>query len=619
MKCLALLALELGVIAFTFGPAFDGPSLGYSAPMGVNAEKWLRRLLGVVERKRPVLTGWDVQPSGKALEVRLSIANEPVTLWVSELGGPSYADTASLSWSVRGEIPRHTEPFLRQLLELARRADSGDLTLPQPAPATLNDVPSTIYAPEAISLPETLEPMVLTSELHRASWRAFKIPLYGITVGDECRLGLEVETDEILDGWKRSLAYRDAGIGPYNLGFYVHVPFCARACTFCHCSFTDNLTGIDAFSGQLIKEMETFAPTFEGQKMTSVFFGGGTPSMLSIQSMKAVFGVLYERFEVPEGTQIAFECNPDSFNERKLEVLVEHGRVNRLTLGVQAFDPAVQKLANRFNKPDKVARLVAASRKAGIGTLNIDLMVGLEGQQMEGFQKDVAFCVALQPDALHLMPFHPDPWTPFARSGRQWDESDARRRRELLDWGREYLGEHGYTDAGVRSQHKLNRQLDDHRANGSTLAFGVPGGGHSWGGHYYTVSLPNASLDAAIDRYNGGPAIYRAVATDRREEGRQGIIRDFRKPFSMAGVVRRHGATPEDILGDAWQLLVDRGIFRVVDDDVQVRIGAQADLLIYRALIYDDVLVDQINSLWGETYDPAVDYRTLLSERYGRS
>jgi len=574
--------------------------------VGVIAEKWLRRLLVVVHRNRPELTDWRVDADGPALDVNLELRGVPVALRVSALGGKNYATTASLSWAIRGDISRSAEAFVREFLEIARRADPGDLVLPK---AAIDDATHT--APE--------ESGPLTPELHRAAWRAVQIPLYGITVGDECRLGEEVETEAVLDGWRRSLEYRDAGIAPYDLGLYIHVPFCARACTFCHCSFTDDLSGMNGFTGRLIDEMQTFAPVFSGQPMTSVFFGGGTPSMLSIRSMKAIFEVLYDNYTVPEGTQIAFECNPDSFNERKLEVLVGVGRVNRLTLGVQAFDPVVQKLANRFNKPEQVSRLMEASRAHGVQTINIDLMVGLAGQEMDGFQRDVESCIAMEPDALHLMPFHPDPWTPYSRGGGVWTDDDAKRRRALMDWGRDYLEGHGYTGAGARANQKKNRQLDDHRANGSTLGFGVPGGAHSWGGHYYAVSLPGASLNAAIARYNNGPAVYRAVEVSRREEGRQQIIRDFRRPFALSEFARRHGADPDEILGSAWRTLVDRGVFRVEGDQVEVHVGAQADLLMYRALLYDAALVERIDQLWADNYDTGTDYREALRQRYGRS
>ena len=112
---------------------------------------------------------------------------------------------------------------------------------------------------------------------------------------------------------------------------------------------------------------------------STVYFGGGTPSLLTPPAMRQMFEVLYGAFDVPRGTQVIFEGNPDSLSDKKIAVLAKQGRVTRLTIGVQTLDDEVQAQVKRFNKPEHVSDAVRSARAHGIAHVNCDLMAGLPG------------------------------------------------------------------------------------------------------------------------------------------------------------------------------------------------------------------------------------------------
>jgi hypothetical protein len=377
-----------------------------------------------------------------ALTLALLVHDHPVSVRVEPPDAPAVWQRSRSFALLLGEgVTPDLEAALRPWADLVRAADPGGLTLP--AGASVGRAPP---GPARPPLEDAAAARTETGEALRfAAFVALHVTMSEDLYPHVTPLGVPTPFDEIADGWRRALARR-AVHGPDKLGLYVHVPFCTVACTFCYCAKTDRFSRdmVSRYTDNLLAEAATFAPLFVGQRFTSVYFGGGTPSLLPAPAMRALFGALYEHFDVPPGTQVIYEGNPDSLDERKIQTMAEVGRVNRLTIGLQTLDDEVQRLVRRQNKPEQVEAAVRAARAANIAHVNIDLMTGLPGQTEESFARDLDFVVALSPDSVHVNAFRPVPRVGFVREGGAFDDADAARRDRMQAFARDRLLRTGF-------------------------------------------------------------------------------------------------------------------------------------------------------------------------------
>ena len=181
---------------------------------------------------------------------------------------------------------------------------------------------------------------------------------------------------------------------------YLHVPFCRSMCWYCGChtSVTKRDDPIATYTAGLRTEAQLVAKTF-GQRMpiSHVHFGGGTPTIMSPETFVDLVGTLRYSFFVLPDAEIAVEIDPRTLTESMTEALGYSG-VNRASLGVQSFDPAVQRAINRLQSFEQTASSVERLRRAGVGRINFDLLYGLPLQTVGSCLDTVAKCVELRPD-----------------------------------------------------------------------------------------------------------------------------------------------------------------------------------------------------------------------------
>ncbi len=194
--------------------------------------------------------------------------------------------------------------------------------------------------------------------------------------------------------WLRSVPVRQPG------SIYLHIPFCRSMCWYCGChtSVTKRDDPIAIYAGGLRKEAHLVAETI-GQRIpiSHVHFGGGTPTIMTPDTFVDLVGALrYSFFVLPEA-EIAVEIDPRTLTEPMTEALGCCG-VNRASLGVQSFDPAVQRAINRLQSFEQTAASVERLRREGVGRLNFDLLYGLPLQTVKSCLDTVAKCVELRPD-----------------------------------------------------------------------------------------------------------------------------------------------------------------------------------------------------------------------------
>lgn len=251
---------------------------------------------------------------------------------------------------------------------------------------------------------------------------------------------------------------------PQTLGIYVHVPFCRHKCDYCDFySLAGAENRMDDYVKAVCRHLAETAPQAARHTVDTVYFGGGTPTLLGSRRLKTLLGEIRKKFRVAGDAEVTFEANPDSaLDFRELRALRRAG-FNRISLGMQsACDEELCRIG-RVHTAEQVRAAVEAARKAKLNNLSLDLIYGLPGQTLARWRENVEAAVALGPEHLSCYGLKVEPGTPlFARrdtADLPGDEDQA----EMYLWAVEYLRGQGYEQyeisnfakPGFASRHNL--------------------------------------------------------------------------------------------------------------------------------------------------------------------
>jgi oxygen-independent coproporphyrinogen-3 oxidase len=196
------------------------------------------------------------------------------------------------------------------------------------------------------------------------------------------------------------------------LSLYVHLPFCHARCSFCACHVVvaRRESVAHAYLGRVIAEADAVAGYLgERRRLVQYHWGGGTPTYYSPEDLTSLHGALLERFELAPSAEVALEVDPRVTSAAHLQVLRELG-FNRLSMGVQDFDPEVQELIGRRQTWDETVELYTEARSLGFESINLDLIYGLPGQTVRSYERTVERVLELLPDRLAVYSFAYVPW-----------------------------------------------------------------------------------------------------------------------------------------------------------------------------------------------------------------
>lgn len=209
----------------------------------------------------------------------------------------------------------------------------------------------------------------------------------------------------------------NAAVRPVSL--YVHLPFCDEQCWFCGCFMKvvpkpdrqgEERGEVEGYLADLHREIDLLAARVDRSRpVVQVHWGGGTPTYLAPRQADALAAHLLEAFRPAPGAEVSVEVDPRVTTPEHLEVLRRRG-FNRVSMGVQDFDPEVQELVNRVQPFGMTKALVDASRDLGYESLNLDLIYGLPGQRLAGFSESVDQVLTLRPDRVAMYSYAHVPW-----------------------------------------------------------------------------------------------------------------------------------------------------------------------------------------------------------------
>ena len=206
------------------------------------------------------------------------------------------------------------------------------------------------------------------------------------------------------DVYRHWLRNRNVGGISRPLSLYVHLPFCGAVCYYCACNkvVTRDRSRSAPYLGYLAREVELLCKELGSDKAASqVHFGGGTPTFLPDNELRELMRVLNAGFKLNPSGEYAIEIDPRGVGEERVALLAELG-FNRMSLGVQDFDPVVQRAVNRIQTSDQTLAVTQAARRHGFRSINYDLIYGLPRQTVEGFRRTLDLVCEAAPDRIAL-------------------------------------------------------------------------------------------------------------------------------------------------------------------------------------------------------------------------
>ena len=280
-------------------------------------------------------------------------------------------------------------------------------------------------------------------------------------------------------------------------GVYVHIPFCAHRCDYCDfATWTDRAHLIEEYVAACVADLDGRVARGEVVPATSVFFGGGTPSMVPAELLAQIVAAI----PIAPGAEVTVECNPDSIDLGALDALAISG-VNRISIGVQSMQPHVLMSLGRTHDPDNVTRAVDAVRAAGIGRLNLDVIYGAVGESVDDWEATLERVIALEPEHVSAYALTVEPGTPLGQDiaagiHRAPDDDDQADKYVMAD---DHLSAAGYewyeiSNWAQPSEACLHNQLYWH--GDDYLAIGCAGHGKTGDRRWWNVRTPERYIDA---------------------------------------------------------------------------------------------------------------------------
>ena len=362
-----------------------------------------------------------------------------------------------------------------------------------------------------------------------------------------------------------------------DLGLYIHIPYCIKKCPYC--AFNSFPQGYvdEGYMNSLIKEAMWGAGLhpLAGKPVESIYFGGGTPSLLDPAHIEKFLDVISSVYTLAKYSEITLEVNPAAKDEEKLRAFRRAG-INRLSIGVQSFNEENLKFLGRLHDSNESKKAFIDARRAGFDNISIDLIFALPGQSRKDFLSDLDAALALEPEHISLYLLTMEEGTPMSESAIKGDFIPASDfiQEELFLLATDYLGSKGYlryetsnyARKGYHSKHNMR-----YWQGGDYIGLGA--GAHSylsepgWGMRWWNLSdakqyescleeglMPLESLEI-LSREE---AVREVVLTSLRT--REGLREDF--------VKQRFGLSIYEVISEEKLMALPHGLFIADDSSV---------------------------------------------------
>ncbi len=358
-----------------------------------------------------------------------------------------------------------------------------------------------------------------------------------------------------------------------SLGVYFHIPFCRKRCHFCYFRvYTDRgAKEIQRYLDAGMAELGRYAASafVAGRRPRFVYFGGGTPSYLSVAQLRSLTDRMKELLPWEDAEEVTFEAEPGTLTEAKLQAIRELG-VTRLSLGVENFNSHILEINGRAHRADEIQRAYAGARAAGFPQINIDLIAGMVEETEENWRENVRKLLELQPDCVTIyqmeVPYNTGIYKEMKAAGKLVAPvANWATKRAWTGYAFAELEKAGYTVTSgytaVRDPERTRFVYRDSLWKGADLiGAGVSAFSHLGGVHFQNIT----EIEQYIETVEAGRLpVLRAMATTPQER----LIRELILQMKLGRVAAEYfqekfGATIGTLFGAQWEKLCAEGLGR---------------------------------------------------------
>jgi len=360
-----------------------------------------------------------------------------------------------------------------------------------------------------------------------------------------------------------------------ELGLYLHLPFCKAKCFYCDFNSypIKEEKEVLPYVSSLYREIDLYAKKFKNATLKTIYWGGGTPTILSGNWISNIINFLKDNFNTAPNMEITVEANPGTIDKEKLDLLLKAG-VNRLSLGAQSFnDYFLKRLGRIHTVPDIISSYLQA-RESGFDNINLDIMFALPDQTLSDFQSSVKKAVALKPDHLSLYNLTLEEGTEFFKS---WEEGrlnlpDEEVECAMYSWAIDFLKKNGFEHYEISnfarpSKRSLHNQIYWH--NQPYLGIGAGASSFIKGYRYMNFKDPQRYIQE-VER--GKFPIEEGEKLPRRKRMGETIILGLRtkEGVSYQEFKDRFKIGMDKIFSSQIAQLVDSGLLKRDEDKIQL-------------------------------------------------
>jgi oxygen-independent coproporphyrinogen III oxidase len=313
-------------------------------------------------------------------------------------------------------------------------------------------------------------------------------------------------------------------------GIYIHIPFCRQACNYCNFHFSTSLHYKNDFVEALLKEIELQAKTnyLDNQTVETIYFGGGTPSILQIDELQKLMDHLHQYFQIDASAEITLEANPDDVTDEKLKGWKQLG-INRLSIGIQSLFEEDLQWMNRAHTADEAKQVIAKARAAGFETFTVDLIYGTPGLTDEKWLYNLDWVLQQNINHLSCYALTVEEKTPLDKQIRQHQKQDVDAEQQsrqfllLMDYiqkaGFEHYEISNFAKPGYRSKHNSSYWNGIHYLGLGPSAHSFNGNSRQWNvanNQLYIQSLKQGTLSLEKEELTATQQLNEYIMTGLR-------------------------------------------------------------------------------------------------------
>jgi oxygen-independent coproporphyrinogen-3 oxidase len=368
---------------------------------------------------------------------------------------------------------------------------------------------------------------------------------------------------------------------------YVHIPFCTAKCTYCDFnSYAGQDSLMAPYAEAVAREARLWSRHLQSRSVVTVFFGGGTPSLLPLPQMQLIFESLRDCVELAADAEVSLEANPGTVDAAHMAGLRALG-FNRISFGVQSFHDEELRTLERIHDAREVEDAYRWAREAGFENINLDLIYGLAGQTLQGWQENLEKALALEPEHLSLYALTLEEGTPLTRDvGRGRSAGpDLDLQADMFEWSLSRMQSAGFEHYEVSNWAKPKRECRhnlNYWRNGDWLGLGAGAHSHLFGERFAgasspsryialvnesEVALPNSDALAAMRHLT-----MREAASDAREMSETVFLAlRLREGLDLREFEDRFGVEFRQVFADALAETQALGLTEIVDGRLRLR------------------------------------------------